>query len=392
MRFVLPGYVEKCINVIESAGHEVFCVGGAVRDLLSGMKEPEDFDLAVSCPPTEIEKLFPHTVPTGIKHGTVTVLADGIPVEVTTYRTDGGYSDARHPDSVRFVGDIKEDLARRDFTVNAIAYNPKTGIFDPFDGCGDLKNHLLRTVGDPDRRFTEDALRIMRLYRFSSQLNFSIDPDTAASAEGKLNTLKNVSAERIFTELKKMLAGSALSNASRFFELGGLSPFGVNKCDISPVCRLPSASKIRLAALCLLSASDPKEVCCALRCDNETKQTVCSLCQAVSEPIPGSRAAIKRFLSRYGDEIFSLYIPLAQVMSGADKTFLTEGYSAAKQNSEPYSIAHLAVGGDELLALGLKGEAVGRTLNRLLDAVIDNPALNERDKLINLITNDTDRS
>lgn len=371
---------------VQNAGYEAFCVGGAVRDMISGLKKPDDFDLAVSCPPEVTESLFPHTIPTGIKHGTVTVISDGIPVEVTTYRTDGGYTDSRHPDSVTFVCDIREDLARRDFTVNAIAYNDDAGVFDPFGGQNDLNDRILRTVGEPDRRFGEDALRIMRLYRFASQLDFAIEKETSESAVRNLPLLKNVSGERIFTELKKMLSGRALLSARGFFLSGGLAPFGIGECDITPLCRLPEDYNVRLAGLIFISCADPETVSAALKSDSKTRKLISSLKTMLENEVPCDKTAVKTLLSRYGAETFEKFMPLAEVFLKADAGVLKSLLSEIETNDEPYTVDRLALKGGDLLALGLKGEQVGEALHKLLSFVIEDPAKNTRETLINLIT------
>ena len=178
----LPGYAARAVERLEQAGFETWVVGGCVRDSLRGIR-PHDWDLCTAAAPEEMLRVFEgeQVIETGLKHGTLTVMLDGSPLEITTYRTDGGYSDGRHPDGVRFVRSIREDLARRDFTVGAMAWHPERGLLDPFDGQNDLKNRILRAVGDPDTRFTEDALRILRGVRFASELGFAIEGNTAAA-------------------------------------------------------------------------------------------------------------------------------------------------------------------------------------------------------------------
>ena len=386
MRFLLPKHIKNCIETVEKAGYEAFCVGGAVRDMISRIKEPDDFDLAVSCPPEVTERLFPHTVPTGIKHGTITVLCDGIPVEVTTYRTDGGYKDSRHPESVTFVGDIREDLARRDFTVNAIAYNESVGVFDPFDGRGDLERRILRTVGNADRRFGEDALRIMRLYRFAAHLGFDVEATTGDSAEKNIKLLANVSAERILAELKKLLTGAFLLKGEKLFSCGGLSPFGIPKCDITPLSKLPQDFTLRLAGLLWVSGADTEAAVGALKLDNKTKKEVSALCEALKQTAPSDGISVKFFLSRYGKETFKSFIPLGEVFSGCDGGTLKKLLSLIEERDEPYTVERLAIGGSELVKRGLRGEEVGKTLEQLLVQVIKEPSLNTREKLLNLIT------
>ena len=209
----LPTNVLLAISMLEKAGYEAFAVGGAVRDSLLG-KEASDFDITTSAFPHETKKVFEgfNVIETGIKHGTVTVIFDGEPLEITTYRIDGEYADNRHPSEVTFTKNVEDDLARRDFTINAMAFNPVRGLVDPFGGAEDLKNGIIRTVGDGEKRFSEDALRILRCIRFASVLGFNIEEKTAVNAKKMVSLLDNVSAERIFVELKKLICGK---NAGR---------------------------------------------------------------------------------------------------------------------------------------------------------------------------------
>ena len=208
MRINCPEKILKAIALLESNGYSAYTVGGCVRDSVMG-RAPNDWDMTTSAAPDETREVFKdfHTVATGIKHGTVTVLIDSEPVEITTMRVDGKYSDNRHPESVSFTKRIEDDLSRRDFTVNAMAYNPKTGVVDPFGGQNDIKNKIIRCVGNPDTRFGEDALRILRAIRFSSVLGFDIDKKTSQSIIGNRSLLQNISKERIRVELIKMLCG-----------------------------------------------------------------------------------------------------------------------------------------------------------------------------------------
>ena len=385
MQIILPNHVKKCISTLQNAGYEAFCVGGAVRDLISKIKQPHDFDVAVNCPPEKVISLFERTIPTGIKHGTVTVLIDGIPIEVTTYRVDGDYTDARHPDSVRFVGSIKEDLSRRDFTVNAIAYNEQQGIFDPFDGCGDIENKILRTVGDADLRFKEDALRIIRLFRFASVLGFKIEENTAQSAHNNAYLLPAVSVERITAELQKMLTGNFLCLAAPFFEQGHLAPFGIEKCDISPLCAIECDLAARFSLLCHINGQDAAALCERLKTDNRLKNVAKAVCEMLLLGFPSSRAEIKRYLSRYGNEAFEAFIKTAPAF-GIDGEILKSELSDILQSGEPYSVSQLAVGGDDLKALGFCGKEIGTALERLKETVIDNPTLNRKEKLLQILT------
>ena len=213
-RITIPAYVREIIDRLNSRGFSAYAVGGAVRDCALGLF-PDDWDVASSALPEEIESTFSdfRVIETGIKHGTVSVVTGGNAVEITTFRKESGYSDNRHPDAVEFVGDIAEDLRRRDFTVNSLAYNEKDGLIDLYGGLSDIKNKIVRAVGNPEERFSEDSLRILRAVRFSSKLGFSIEKQTLDAAEKLKSRLKNVSAERIFSELVKTLCGKDVFNA-----------------------------------------------------------------------------------------------------------------------------------------------------------------------------------
>ena len=204
----LPAHAARAIEQLEGAGFETWAVGGCVRDSLRGAA-PHDWDLCTAARPEQMKAVFAgeRVLETGLKHGTLTLLTDGGPLEITTFRADGGYSDGRHPDAVRFVGSVEDDLARRDFTVGAMAWHPARGLCDPYGGLDDLQDGILRAVGDPDARFTEDGLRILRAVRFASQLGFAVEPQTAAAMRRQLGRLDCVAAERVREELTRTLCG-----------------------------------------------------------------------------------------------------------------------------------------------------------------------------------------
>ena len=210
----LPEHAARAIAQLEAAGFETWAVGGCVRDSLRGT-EPHDWDLCTAARPAQMQTVFAgeRVLETGLRHGTLTLLTDGGPLEITTFRADGGYSDGRHPDGVRFVGRIEDDLARRDFTVGAMAWHPERGLCDPFGGRDDLQNGILRAVGDPDTRFQEDALRILRAVRFASKLGFTVEPETAAAMRRQVARLDFIAAERVREELTGMLCGRFVQRA-----------------------------------------------------------------------------------------------------------------------------------------------------------------------------------
>ena len=383
MKFSIPSYVVECISMLKTAGYEAYCVGGAVRDMIIGKVEPSDFDVATNCPPDKVMTLFPHTVPTGLSHGTVTVLIDKTPIEVTTYRVDGGYTDTRHPDSVKFVGNIEEDLSRRDFTVNAIAYDGDDGIIDLYGGLEDIKTRTLRTVRNPDERFCEDALRIMRLFRFASQLGFSIEENTEKSALSKLASLENISAERIFAELKKMLIGENIKSAAAFFENGALKPFFIPTCDISPLSKLPRDLLTRFCALMILSGADAEKVCRTLKTDNHLRERSKKILELSA---PKDKTDIKTGLCICEAEDYLRFLDIVSTLQPVDTAWAKEELEKIIKHNEPYLIEHLKIGGRDLIKLGFTGEKIGETLEFLQREVIKNPALNTKENLKKLIT------
>ena len=252
--FSLPEPVSVCCAVLRGAGYAAHPVGGCVRDLLLG-RVPGDWDVTTSAKPEQVQELFSHTIPTGIRHGTVTVVEGDMTVEVTTFRREGGYSDARHPDTVFFDADLTGDLARRDFTVNSMALGEKLDVIDPFDGRGDLKRRLIRAVGDPMVRFSEDALRILRGVRFAAQLGFALEETTAAAMEACAPLADRVSAERIQTEVEKTLLSPRPQWVGKLVELGVLNRFytGWKPCDWNELAGAEAAPTARWRAFCGLT-------------------------------------------------------------------------------------------------------------------------------------------
>ncbi len=430
----LPEYAERVIDALEKAGFEAYVVGGFVRDMLTGRKSG-DIDITTNALPEEMKRVFSdyRLIETGIKHGTVTVLIDHIPVEVTTYRIDKGYTDGRHPDSVAFTRSLTEDLARRDFTVNAMAYNPKSGIVDPFGGRQDIESKTLRCVGSPEKRFTEDSLRILRGLRFSCTLGFALEENTAKASIACRSLLKNVSAERIFTELSKMLCGEnikeVLLNYTEIFEeilpeLRGMKGFDQKNFhhiyDILThtavaVESIDPIPHLRFAALfhdsgktdCFtidsggvghfyghprISTDKAEKALTRLKSDSFTKNRVMSLIKLHDTPIEPTQSVIKKKLNKYGEEMFFELIKLqradnmgiAPEFQFRQKTY-TQIENIAREilNSQQcFSLKDLAVNGNDLAELGLKGKEIGSALKLLLEAVIDSKAENSKESLI----------
>ncbi len=250
----IPGPVRACCAALERAGHAAYPVGGCVRDTLLG-RVPGDWDVTTSAPPEATLALFDRTVPTGLKHGTVTVLLGGMALEVTTFRREGGYADGRHPDAVTFDATLEEDLSRRDFTVNAMALAPGGAIVDPFGGRADLERRLIRCVGDPDRRFQEDGLRLLRAVRFAAQLGFDLEPDTAAALARNAHCLDRVSGERVKAELEKILLSPRPEWAALPVELGMLARFGAGR-GRPDFAGVPATAADRWSALCAATGLD----------------------------------------------------------------------------------------------------------------------------------------
>ena len=251
VQIVIPEQVNSILESLQKAGYEAYVVGGCVRDALLG-REPHDWDITTSALPTEVKNVFPRTVDTGLQHGTVTVLCGGTGYEVTTFRVDGVYEDGRHPKEVTFTPSLKEDLRRRDFTINAMAYNNASGLVDLFGGQQDLENGVVRAVGDPVQRFTEDALRIMRAIRFSAQLGYEIEPGTLKAAEILAPNLQKISSERIREELEKSAASGSGRNWRRHF-----SPTGRNFSELPGRRALPKNSSPNLTDAWRLIRSIP---------------------------------------------------------------------------------------------------------------------------------------
>lgn len=369
-----PKYVLNILCALNSAGHRAVLAGGCVRDSLLG-RRPSDWDIASSASPEEVLALFPRCVPTGIKHGTVTVLSGGGSVEVTAFRAEGGYSDHRRPDSVSFGCPLEADLARRDLTVNAMAMDAAGEITDPFGGRDDLRRRLLRCVGEPERRFDEDALRMLRTVRFSAQLGFEIEPRTLEAIRALAHLASGLSAERVRDELLKTLRSPAPGLVWQLVDLGllgaCLAPGDASApreaLDVLPIYA-------RLAHFCrglelggYIMSTD--RFLAALRFDGETLRRTASAVEVLKS---GSRDW-KRLLRGHGE---------AAVLAAHPKN---RALRAVLRSGECWELSSLAIGGRELAALGYSGPELGRELRRLLDHVIDCPADNRADILCKLV-------
>ena len=378
MTVKLSEQAKLIIDSLRTAGFEAFAVGGAVRDSLMG-RSADDFDITTSAKPEETKKVFSAfpVIETGIKHGTVTVVLDGTPFEVTTYRSECAYSDSRHPDSVSFVTDIKEDLARRDFTMNAIAYSHYDGIIDPFNGADDIQNKIIRTVSDPNQRFTEDALRILRALRFSSVLGFEIEENTRQAIFSLAENLKFVSGERIYAEMKKLICGMNAQNViNEYIEVfKAILPISG---DYRSIFKLPNDIAMRFYCLFGESYKDALRV---MRSDNKVRE-VCNILSA-SKPIPNDEIGIKFYISALGKEAAKTVIAYRKALFNED----SDNKAELLLNSEiPLYLSDLAVNGTDLTKLGIKGKAIGEALDILLKAVIKDEIINEKEVLLKYLS------
>ncbi len=430
----IPNNVKIILERLKNAGFEAFCVGGAVRDSIMGLI-PGDWDITTSALPEETKELFKDfkTVDTGLKHGTLTVIIDKLPYEVTTYRIDGEYDDNRHPKNVTFTSKIGDDLARRDFTVNALAYNEDAGLVDLYGGQDDIYNSIIKTVGDADTRFQEDGLRIMRALRFSATLGFEIEEETKKAIHKNKDLLKNISAERITVELTKLLCGKNAFNilmeypdvlsvfipeiapAVKFTQYGKKHAYDVWEHICHTVDTIPQDRILRLTMLlhdlgkvsthklnekgdstfknhATVGGEMAKEILTRLKFDKKTINRVSFLVGCHDFEPPESKTELKKHLKTKTPEDIRTLL----VIKKSDRGALSESYRDIREgtaqtlgwlkeiedNNECCAISQLAVNGKDLEKNGLKGEEIGNALNFLLDAVIENKAKNTKTDLL----------
>ncbi len=386
---IYPEYISAVLSVLRKNGFEAYIVGGSVRDSLLGLS-PNDFDITTSALPEKTIELFSDfkLVTTGLKHGTVTIISDSHPVEVTTFRIDGDYKDSRHPSKVLFTDSIVADLSRRDFTVNAMAYDDERGVIDPFDGRADLSRKLIRTVGAPERRFSEDALRIMRAFRFSAQLGFGIDDDTISAAKSMRAGLSNVSRERISVEFLKLITSAdplyALQKMKEceVFEyvLGKHTPSDTQLCALGAA---PRSERARLAILLCSAPEDERpEILASLKLSGKLTSNVLTIAKRLSEDLSGDETDARRFIGSCGDLIEDT-LGAAKALHILDADFEALVRTNMRQKL-CLSHSDLAIGGKEIISLGGKGKEIGEVLDALLEHLIKVPTDNDRDTLIAL--------
>ena len=393
----LPKNVKNIIESLKEHGFEGFAVGGCVRDSLL-KKTPTDWDITTDARPEDMKKIFKKTFDTGIAHGTVTVLMDGVGYELTTYRIDGNYSDGRHPDSVSFSKNLSEDLCRRDFTINAMAYSHNKGIVDLFDGRKDLQNGIIRAVGDAKKRFDEDALRMLRAVRFAAQLGFKIDDDTFEAIRERAKLLSKVSKERIFVELNKSLCGDFAQNIKMVYTSGLYRYIGkeFSKLDKSIYDFYPRKfhNKKHMYWAAFLENIDNveavKKILFELKSDNATRNNTYLLVKELKNPLPSSDEDIRWSLHRIGADLFCDYIEILKSdkknVDILDKIDTIENrYSLILKENHAYEISMLDITGKDLMDIGIsKGPKIGEVLEFLLKKVIENPLNNEKSSLLRL--------
>jgi len=433
--YPLPTQVNTALALLNKAGFEAFVVGGAVRDLLRGAPV-HDWDITTSALPEQTKTVFAdhRLIETGIKHGTVTVLMDGTPLEITTYRVESTYSDHRRPDSVSFTRSLEEDLARRDFTINAMAYHPKSGVVDPFGGKTDLTDHMIRCVGEPDRRFQEDALRILRGLRFAARFGFSIESETADAIHRNRQLLTYVAAERIREELTGLLCGSCMEPILRQYHdvlavpipelapLAGFKQHNRHHCHdiwghtIAAVTATPNDSALRWAALlhdtgkpacftmdeegvghfyghAMESGKIAADVTHRLRFDNATRELVRFLVEQHHLFTEVSEKSIRRAILRFGRERLNMLLALlrADTLGHAPCCLYhlddIRNIANIMRTVPEFTVKDLAVNGSDLLALGYQGPQIGQALEQLVNAVVFDDLKNEKESLLCRLAN-----
>lgn len=436
----IPDSVQFIIQTIEEAGYEAYAVGGCVRDSILG-RMPDDWDITTSAKPEDVKRLFRHTVDTGIQHGTVTVLVKKEGYEVTTYRIDGEYEDGRHPKEVNFTSLLSEDLRRRDFTINAMAYNEKSGLVDLFGGQEDLDNGIIRCVGDPRERFTEDALRIMRAVRFSAQLGYEIEEETAKAIKELSHTLERISVERIQVELVKMLVSNHPEYVLKLYEMGLTkvflpefdammetpqnNPHHIYSVGMHTIKAMQLVSNDKLLRLAMLlhdmgkattrttdekgidhfhghpveSSNIAKKVLKRLRFDNETidRVSLLVLFHDYGNAVSATPAFTRKFINKVKMKNFPLLLEIkkADVLAQSDLQrdiklekleSLRASYEEVVEQGMCISLKFLAVTGNDLIQAGMKpGQELGRVLNDLLEVVLEDPEMNNKDSLMGFV-------
>ena len=385
----LPEQVKFIISELNKNGYEGYIVGGCVRDYLMGIP-PHDYDITTSALPEEVKAIFPHTVDTGIEHGTVTVIIDKIGYELTTYRIDGEYKDNRHPEQVIFTDKLAGDLSRRDFTVNAIAYNDQRGYVDMFGGMEDIKKAIIKGVGEPSKRFQEDALRMMRALRFSAQLNFSIEENTMLALKENAQLIKNISIERIREEFFKLIISDHNERLDLLYESGMLPYFlpelkkiiEDNSISYTTINTLSKDICVRLAYVFhTLDSDNVKKILHNFRTDNKTNKITSQLVKYIDFEIT-DKYSLRKLISILGENT-EHEIEIMGAVKGIDTSKAKEMYSEIILAGDCCNLKSLAINGNDLKELGIDhGKEVGEYLAKALDFVLKNPHNNQHEKIM----------
>lgn len=434
----IPSKVEFIIKKLEEHGYEAYAVGGCVRDSILGRK-PNDWDITTSALPLQVKELFHRTIDTGLQHGTVTVMLEKEGFEVTTYRVDGEYEDGRHPKEVTFTASLEEDLKRRDFTINAMAYHPSRGIVDLFGGVQDLENHIIRCVGNPIERFTEDALRILRAVRFSAQLGFEIEEETTKALQLLAENLKFVSAERIQVEMIKLLVSPHPDYLRKAYDAGITKVFfpewdicmeteqntphhgrNVGEHTLLTLQNIRADKVLRLTMLLhdigkpVMKTTDENgrdhfkghpeagakmavEIMRRWKLDNDTIHKVSHLVKWHGYRPPAEIKAVRRAVNKIGKDFFEWYLEVQMADTLSKSTYkleekkerlrgVTKCYHEILEKEQCVCLKDLAVTGKDLIAAGMQpGKEIGETLERLLEEVLENPEMNKKEILLSKI-------
>ncbi|MBP3275085.1 MAG: CCA tRNA nucleotidyltransferase [Butyrivibrio sp.] len=435
MKIEIPKNAKMILDTMHDAGYEAYIVGGCVRDAILG-KEPSDWDITTNALPAQVKELFRRTIDTGIEHGTVTVMAGKEGYEVTTYRIDGKYEDSRHPSEVTFTRDLLEDMKRRDFTINAMAYNEEEGLVDRFGGIEDLNNRIIRCVGEPTERFTEDALRIMRAVRFAAQLDYDIEEKTVAAIKELSPTLKKISAERIQTELVKLLTSDHPEKIRLAYELGITAVvlpefdrcmetgqnnihhmYNVGEHTVVALENIRNDKLLRLTMLmhdfgkpatmtideegvthfkghAALGSKMAKDILKRLKFDRDTMDRVSNLVKYHDDRYEPSPSVIRRAINRVGEEDFPLLFDIRYADTMAQSTYMRQEklllieetrkvYQDIIDKKDCVSLKSLAVNGKDLISLGIKpSKQMGDILKAMLEDVLEDPSRNTKDYLL----------
>lgn len=396
LKISLPKEVKHIIDILTQNGYEAYAVGGCVRDSILG-RVPGDWDITTSALPQQVKALFRRTIDTGIQHGTVTIMLGKNGYEVTTYRIDGKYEDSRHPESVEFTPNLEEDLKRRDFTINAMAYNDENGVVDIFGGIDDIRNRIIRCVGNAHDRFTEDALRILRAVRFSAQLGFEIDKATKDAARELAPTLVKISRERIHTELNKLLLSDNPDFFSVVYELGVMKVIiseleGINSGDIDRLKVLIKRTKPCLperyaALLSVIGKDKTRAVLKGLKLDNATISMAVKLVEYLGITPALTEPQMRHYINEVGKEdairVIDFNLSFADESMHEKYTDMRKLCAHVLERGDCTSLKELDVTGKDLVDAGFEaGKQLGELLNSLLTEVLDNPSLNDRNYLL----------